>query len=314
MSSTKVGDVREEAIKAGSRGASLTMRQRNMLTSYLFIAPFYVLFITFVVVPFVWGLALSFAHGGILSAPVFVGLDNYARLLKDFRIRIVLVNSLRYVLTIVPSALVLGMLFALLINHRWTRWPGLFRAIVFFPILASGAAVAQIWGYILLPRYGILSYLLTLLGLPDIKWLTDPNAAPFAVTILTVWTGVGFQTLVLGATLKGIPEELIDAARIDGASGPSLFFRIILPLIQPVMLFLVVIGTIGAFQIFDTVYVLTQGGPQYSTQTIVGMIYGFAFQSYESEGLAAALGVILFLIIMPISLIQMRVLRTNIEY
>ncbi len=290
------------------------MRQRNVLTSYLFITPFYVLFIIFIVVPFVWGLALSFAHGGILSAPVFVGLDNYARLLKDFRIRIVLVNSLRYVLTIVPSALVLGMLFALLINHRWTRWPGLFRAIVFFPILASGAAVAQIWGYILLPRYGILSYFLTRLGLPDIKWLSDPHAAPFAVTLLTVWAGVGFQTLVLGATLKGIPEELIDAARIDGASGFSLFFRIILPLIQPVILFLVVIGTIGAFQIFDTVYVLTQGGPQYSTQTIVGMIYNFAFQSYESEGLAAALGVILFLIIMPISLIQMRVLRTNIEY
>jgi multiple sugar transport system permease protein len=314
MSTTKVGDLHKEAIKAGQRGSDLTMRQRSILTSYLFIAPFYALFITFVVVPFIWGLALSFAHGGILSAPVFVGLDNYARLLKDFRIRIVLVNSLRYVLTIVPAALVLGMLFALLINRRWTRWPGLFRAIVFFPILASGAAVAQIWGYILLPRYGILSYFLTLLGLPDIKWLTDPNAAPFAVTILTVWTGVGFQTLVLGAALKGIPEELIDAARIDGASGPSLFFRIILPLIQPVMLFLVVIGTIGAFQIFDTVYVLTQGGPQYSTQTIVGMIYGFAFQSYESEGLAAALGVILFLIIMPISLIQMRVLRTNIEY
>lgn len=314
MSTGKTANLRRESSTAGERRARLTMRQRNILTSYLFITPFYLLFITFVVVPFVWGLALSFARGGILSAPEFVGLDNYARLLKDFRIRIVLVNSLRYVVTIVPSALVLGMIFAVLINHRWTRWPGIFRAIVFFPILASGAAVAQIWGYILLPRYGILSYLLTLLGLPDVKWLTDPNAAPFAVTMLTVWAGVGFQTLVLSAALKGIPEELIDAARIDGAGGLRLFFRIILPLIQPVMLFLVVIGTIGAFQIFDTVYVLTQGGPQYSTQTIVGMIYGFAFQSYDGEGLAAALGVILFLIIMPISLIQMRVLRTNIEY
>ena len=314
MNTPSASDLRGEVIRPARRRLSLTMRQRNILTSYLFLTPFYLLFVTFVVVPFVWGLALSFANGGILSAPEFAGLDNYARLLKDFRVRIVLVNSLRYVLTIVPSTLVLGMCFALLINHRWTRWPGIFRAIIFFPILASGAAVAQIWGYILLPRYGILSYFLTLLGLPDIKWLTDPNAAPFAVTILTVWAGVGFQTIVLSAALKGIPQELIDAARIDGADGLGLFFRIILPLIQPVMLFLVVIGTIGAFQIFDTVYVLTQGGPQYSTQTIVGMIYGFAFQSYDSEGLAAALGVILFLIIMPISLIQMRVLRTNVEY
>lgn len=314
MSTTGTSSLRSKSLQAAGRRSGLKMRQRSILTSYLFIAPFYVLFITFVVVPFVWGLGLSFARGGILSAPEFVGLDNYTRLLKDFRVRIVLVNAIRYVVTIVPSALVLGMGFALLINHRWTRWPGILRAIVFFPLLASGAAVAQIWGYILLPRYGILSYFLTLIGLPDIKWLSDPVAAPFAVTMLTVWAGVGFQTLVLGATLKGIPEELLDAARIDGAGVVSLFFRIILPLIQPVMLFLVVIGTIGAFQIFDTVYVLTQGGPQYSTQTIVGMIYSFAFQTYDSEGLAAALGVILFLIIMPISLIQMRFLRSNIQY
>src|SRR5262245_24310497 len=257
MRTSSTGRLRDQANVTVRPDAGLSLRQRNILTSYLFITPFYLLFITFIVVPFVWGLALSFAHGGILSAPVFVGLENYARLWKDFRIRIVLLNSLRYVLTIVPSALVLGMGFALLINHRWTRWPGIWRAIVFFPILASGAAIAQIWGYILLPRYGILSYFLTLLGLPDIKWLTDPNAAPFAVTILTVWAGVGFQTLVLGAALKGIPQELIDAARIDGAGGFGLLLRMILPLIQPVMLFLVVIGTISAFQIFDTVYVLT---------------------------------------------------------
>jgi ABC-type sugar transport system permease subunit len=292
----------------------LSLRQWSIVNSYLFIAPFYVLFVVFVVVPFFWGIGLSFAHGGILQAPQWVGLDNYRRLLLDFRVRIVLLNAIRYVVLIVPSGLFLGIIFALLIHHQWTKWPGVFRAIVFFPILASGAAVGQIWGYILLPRLGIMSYILHILGLPDVKWLTDPAAAPFAVVLLTVWQGVGFQTLVLGAALTGLPQELLDAARMDGAGSFSLFTRIILPLLQPVMLFLVVIGTIGAFQIFDTVYVLTGGGPEYSTQTIVGLIYAFAFGSYNSEGLAAALGVILFLVIVPVSLFQMRFLRSHVEY
>jgi len=292
----------------------LTLRQQGILNSYLFIAPFYILFFIFIVVPFFWGIGLSFAQGGILSAPVFVGFDNYSRILQDYRVQTVLFNTLRYVVTIVPTSLVLGIIFALLINHHWTRWPGAMRAILFFPALASGAAIAQIWSYILLPHYGILSFALTKIGLPDIKWLTDPRMAPYSVALLTVWAGVGFQTLVLSAALKNIPGELLDAARIDGAGGYNLFVRIKLPLIQPVVLFVVVISTIGVFQIFDSVYVLTQGGPQFSTQTIVGLIYSYAFQSRQSEGLAAALGVFLFLIIMPVSLFQMFFLRSNVQY
>lgn len=314
MRANKSGDVdRVSALPRHGR-VRVTMRQRSVVNSYLFLAPFYVLFLVFVLVPFFWGLGLSFAHGGVLQAPQWAGLDNYRRLMLDFRVRIVLLNAIRYVVLIVPSGLVLGIIFAVLINNQWTKWPGVFRAIVFFPILASGAAVGQIWGYILLPRLGIMSYFLHLAGLPDIKWLSDPTAAPFAVVMLTVWQGVGFQTLVFAAALTGVPAELLDAARIDGAGRFSLFFRITLPLLRPIMLFLVVIGTIGAFQIFDTVYVLTGGGPEYSTQTIVGLIYSFAFGSYNSEGLAAALGVILFLVIVPISLFQMRILRSNVEY
>jgi ABC-type sugar transport system permease subunit len=291
-----------------------TIWQRSVLTSYLFILPFYVLFVVFVLVPFVWGLGLSFAEGGVLEPARYVGLRNYQRILADFRVAIVLQNAAKYVLMIVPSTLLFGMLFALMINSRRTAWPGVFRAIVFFPLLASGAATAQIWGYILLPGAGILSYFMTLLGLPDVHWLTDPGAAPVAVALITLWHGVGFPTLVLSAALYGVPHEIVEAARIDGAGRGALFFRITLPLIRPVVMFLAVIGTIGAFQIFDTVYVMTQGGPEYATQTIVGMIYGFAFQARESEGMAAALGVLLFLIIMPISLVQMRVLRGDVEY
>lgn len=292
----------------------LTIWQRNTVTSYLFLLPFYALFVTFVLVPFVWGLGMSFTEGGILEPARYVGLTNYQRVFADFRVAIVLKNALKYVLLIVPSALILGLAFALVIGNRWTVFPGVFRAIVFFPLLASGAAIAQIWGFILLPGQGILGYVFSLLHLPAIKWLTDPVAAPVAIALIAVWQGVGFQTLVLSAALYGIPEEIVDAARIDGAGAWDLLWRIKLPLIQPVMMFLVVIGTIGAFQIFDTVYVMTQGGPRYATQTIVGMIYAFAFQMRQSEGMASALGVLLFLIIMPISLIRWRVLRRDVQY
>ncbi len=292
----------------------LTIWQRNTVTSYLFLMPFYVLFVTFVLVPFVWGLGMSFTQGGILEPARYVGLTNYQRVLSDFRVAIVIQNAVKYVLMIVPSALMLGLAFALLIGNRWTLFPGVFRAVVFFPLLASGAAIAQIWGFILLPGKGILGYFFRLVGLPAVKWLTDPAAAPVGIALIAVWQGVGFQTLVLSAALFGIPGEIVDAARIDGAGSWDLLWRIKLPLIQPVLMFLVVIGTIGAFQIFDTVYVMTQGGPEYATQTIVGLIYGFAFQMRQSEGMASALGVILFLIIMPISLIQWRVLRRDLQY
>ena len=292
----------------------MTIWQRNTVTSYLFLLPFYALFVIFVLAPFVWGLGMSFTEGGILEPARYVGLKNYQRVLADFRVAIVLQNAVKYVLLIVPSGLALGLAFALLIGNRWTVQPGVFRAVVFFPLLASGAAIAQIWGFILLPGQGVLSYFFNLAHLPAIKWLTDPAAAPVAIALIAVWHGVGFQTLVLSAALFGIPAEIVDAARIDGAGAWDVLWRIKLPLIQPVLMFLVVIGTIGAFQIFDTVYVMTQGGPQYATQTIVGLIYAFAFQVRQSEGMAAALGVILFLIIMPISLIQWRVLRRDVQY
>ncbi len=292
----------------------MTIWQQNTVTSYLFLLPFYALFVIFVLAPFVWGLGMSFTEGGILEPARYVGLKNYQRVLADFRVAIVLQNAVKYVLLIVPSGLALGLAFALLIGNRWTAQPGVFRAVVFFPLLASGAAIAQIWGFILLPGQGVLSYFFNLAHLPAIKWLTDPAAAPVAIALIAVWHGVGFQTLVLSAALFGIPAEIVDAARIDGAGAWDVLWRIKLPLIQPVLMFLVVIGTIGAFQIFDTVYVMTQGGPQYATQTIVGLIYAFAFQVRQSEGMAAALGVILFLIIMPISLIQWRVLRRDVQY
>jgi ABC-type sugar transport system permease subunit len=202
---------------------------------------------------------------------------------------------------------------AFLIANRLVRFKGFFRAVVYFPLLASAAATAQIWSYLLAPKFGLLSYLLTALGLPEVFWLSDPKLALYAILLVNWWAGIGFHVVLFLAAMLGIPRELQDAARVDGANAWQTAIGVTIPLMRPVILFSVVMGTIWAFQLFDTVFVLTQGGPVHSTATIVWYIYNYAFR-YGQVGMAAAMGVVLLLVIMPISFVQMRVLGKSWEY
>jgi ABC-type sugar transport system permease subunit len=281
---------------------------RRNLIAYSFVLPFLVLFFVFQIVPFFWALWLSLLEGDLVS-PVkpFVGLQNYIRLPSDDITLRALRNSAQYAASAVPLAVVSGLALAFLIGNRLVRFKGLFRAVVFFPLLASTAATAQIWSYLLAPKFGLLSYLLSLIGLPDVFWLSNPKIALYGILLVEWWRGIGFHIVLFLAAMLGIPEELQEAARIDGANGWQVATRVIIPLMRPVILFSIVMGTIWAFQLFDTVFVLTNGGPVYSTATIVWYIYNHAFR-YGQVGMAAAMGVVLMLIIVPISYIQMRVL------
>jgi ABC-type sugar transport system permease subunit len=281
---------------------------RRNLIAYSFVAPFLLLFLIFQIIPFFWALWLSLLEGDLVS-PVkpFVGLQNYAQLPTDDITLRAFRNSAQYALSAVPIAVVTGLALAFLIGNRLVRMKGLLRAIVFFPLLASSAATAQIWSYLLAPKFGLLSYFLSLVGLPDIFWLSNPYLALYAILLVEWWRGIGFHIILFLAAMLGIPEELHEAARIDGANGWQIATRVTIPLMRPVILFSIVMGTIWAFQLFDTVFVLTNGGPVYSTATIVWYIYNHAFR-YGQVGMAAAMGVVLLLIIVPISYIQMRVL------
>jgi sn-glycerol 3-phosphate transport system permease protein len=281
---------------------------RRNLTAYSFILPFVLLFIVFHVAPFFWALWLSFLSGDLVApAKPFVGFQNYSGLAVDSITLKVILNSVKYVISVVPITVVSAMALAFLIGNKLVRFKGFFRSVVFFPLLASAAATAQIWSYILAPKFGLLNYLFSLVGLPEIYWLSDPNFALYGILLVEWWRGIGFHVILFLAAMLGIPEELHEAARIDGATAWQVATRVTIPLLRPVILFSIVMGTIWAFQLFDTVFVLTNGGPVQSTATIVWYIYNYAFR-YGQVGMAAAMGILLLLIIMPISFIQMRVL------
>ncbi|CAN5636342.1 sugar ABC transporter permease [soil metagenome] len=281
--------------------------KRNLI-AYSFVLPFLVLFFVFQILPFFWALWLSLLEGDLV-APIkpFVGLKNYIQLPADDITLRAFRNSIQYTISAVPIVVVTGLALAFLIGNRLVRVKGFFRAVVFFPLLASTAATAQIWSYLLAPKFGLLSYLLSMVGLPDVYWLSNPKLALYAVLLVEWWRGIGFHIILFLAAMLGIPEELKEAARIDGANSWQVATRVTIPLMRSVILFSVVMGTIWTFQLFDTVFVLTNGGPVYSTATIVWYIYNYAFR-YGQVGMAAAMGVVLMLIIVPISYFQMKVL------
>ena len=281
---------------------------RRNLSAYLFILPFMALFAVFNIAPFFWALWLSLLKGDLV-APVkpFVGFQNYVSLTTDNITLTVFRNTLQYTVSVVPIAVITALALAFLIGNKLVRFKDFYRSVVFFPLLASAAATAQIWSYILAPRYGVLTYLLGLVGVPEIYWLSNPDVALYGILLIEWWRGIGFHIILFLAAMLGVPEELHEAARIDGATAFQVAVRVTIPLMRPVILFSIVMGTIWAFQLFDTVFVLTNGGPVHSTATIVWYIYNHAFR-YGQVGMAAAMGVVLLLIIMPISFVQMRVL------
>ncbi|NPV09640.1 MAG: sugar ABC transporter permease [Anaerolineae bacterium] len=295
-----------------ARHGSTTALRRN-LVAYAFLSPFFALFITFTAVPFFWALWLALQQGLLTGPKTFVGLSNFMQLPRDTITRTVLFNTVKYVAIIVPVAVSSSLGLAFLITNRVVRGRDFFRALVYFPILAAPAAAAQIWSYILAPRFGVFSYVLSALGLGDVLFLSNPQLALLSIALIEWWRGIGFHVILFIASLMGIPKELKEAATIDGATSWQVATRVTIPLMRPVILFSVVMGTIWAFQLFDTVFVLTQGGPMHSTATMVWYIYNHAFR-YSQLGLAAAMGVVLLLIIAPISYVQMAVLGKEVEY
>ena len=281
------------------------------LSCYLFLSPYLAIFVTFVLIPFFWAIWLSFNKGGVMVPPEFVGLQNYVRGIGDRIFRNTILNTLRYVVTVVPSVTVFGVIIALLTNSSLLAGRSFFRAIVFFPVLASAAAIGRLWEYMLLPNYGLLNYVLGFFGIPVIRWF-DPPMAMNTVAMVALWGGLGFYVLVYLAALQDIPSDLMDAARVDGANSLQVVWNVTIPYIRPVLLFTTTMAIIWGFQMFDIVFVLTNGGPLYRTATIVWYIYNSAFR-WDRLGGASAMGVVLLIIILVITLVQRRVFREEIQ-
>jgi len=283
-------------------------RRTQALVAWLFVLPFLAPFVLFWAAPIVHGLYLSFTNASLTGAEErFVGLANYQRLLADPTYRRALGNTVVFVVENVPVLLAAGLLLALLLNQSM---PGLaaIRAAFVAPYLITASAVAIIWQFVLDPATGLLNDWLAEVGLPTQRWLSEPGQAMGAIVLITLWWRVGFPLLVLLAGLQEIPGELYEAARLDGAGAWQRFWRITLPLLAPVLFFVLIIRLIDSFKVFAQVYLVTGGGPVGSTRVLIQYLYETGFQDFRT-GYAAAIGWSLFVIILGVTAIQMRLLR-----
>jgi ABC-type sugar transport system permease subunit len=291
------------------------------------------------VFPLLWGIALAFFDynprrlGGFLGFGQdnpFVGLQHFGNMLnftgdaplevQQFHIGLKI--TLLFAALVVPLNLLITLPLAFLIESVHARVKGLFRTIFFLPVLAPSVGVAIMWGFIFHPQRGLLNAILGEFAgkLVGIAWLRDSSldvwgipVALFAILIAYLWQDMGYNLVIFIAALQGIPQSIKDAARIDGASWWQMFARIVIPLLMPTILLTAVLTMISAFQIFDIVQVMTDGGPDDQTQVLLLNIYNYAFR-YQKMGWAAAVSIVMFLLVLGISLIQTRLLRTEWEY
>ncbi|GIH63529.1 carbohydrate ABC transporter permease [Microbispora siamensis] len=271
---------------------------------YLFVTPSLLGVAAFLLLPVLIVLGLSFFDWKLLSDPMFAGLENYRRLADDGAAWHSVWVTVLYVLLCVPLQTVLAMILALLLNQR-VRGMRYYRALFVVPWMATPIVMGLTWNWIFDPRGGALNGALSLIGVTGPDWLSDPAWALPAVALVNVWQHTGYNMLFFLAGLQGIPSELHDAAATDGATPVQRFFRVTLPLLNPTMFFVTVTNLIGAFQIFDTIFVMTDGGPSGSTDVINFRIYNTAFKDFDF-GYASTLSMLLFVIILVVTLAQVR--------
>ncbi len=281
--------------------------------AYLFLAPAFAALIFFFFVPIIAAFALSFTDFDIyslgnISYLRFIGFKNYFSLFADPLFWKALGNTFYFVAVGGPISVVVSLGTALLLQSKLIRYKGIFRFFLFAPVVTTLVAVAIVWRYLYHPRFGLLNYVLSLFGVTPIDWLGDPTWAMPAMILLAVWKNFGYNMLIFIAGLQNIPEELYEAAHIDGATPFRQFVSVTLPMLAPTSLFVGLTTMIGSFQYFAEPYVMTQGGPQYATISIVLLMYQHGFR-WWSMGYSASVAFVLFAIILIFSAAQLLLQR-----
>jgi multiple sugar transport system permease protein len=289
------------------RGIAWWVKQRQRLIPYLFIAPNLVLFSAFSFLPLLYALYISFHDWGLISEPDFIGTRNYVRLVHDPLFWRSLANTLAYAAGTVPASMGIGLLLAMALN-RSRRGRVVLRSIYFLPIVVSAVATGTIAAWLFNDNYGVINSMLVSLGLPRIAWLSTPQWALPSLMIVTLWLRIGFCMIVYLAALQSIPSMYYEAARIDGASTLHQFRHITLPLLGPATFLLLILSVIYSFHVFDLIYVMTGGGPGFSTTMLVQYIYRTAFVTSEM-GYASAMGLALYGMILVFTVLQWRASR-----
>ncbi|MGO4546080.1 carbohydrate ABC transporter permease [Paenibacillus sp. 2TAB23] len=275
-----------------------------------FILPAFLLYTAFVIVPTLSSVYLSFTSWDGLSSHIrYIGFENFREIVSSPRVHNALKNTLIFAFSLVILENALALLLAILVDQvRWLR--NFFRSIFYFPVLMSGIIMGFIWMIIMNYNFGVLNQLLDMIGLGSLKadWLGDPDFALIAIILSTVWKAAGYYMVIYLAGLQGIPQELHEAASIDGANRWQQFRSITFPLLAGAMTVCLMLSMIGSLKIFDQIAVMTDGGPGFATETLTYIIYKVGFGELR-QGFGTALSMVLFLLTLVISLVQIKVLR-----
>jgi multiple sugar transport system permease protein len=285
----------------------------EQFTGWAFVTPAVVIIALFGAVPIVWSAVMSFQKNNLLSPDTpFVGTANYRQMVHDPVVAQAIQHTLVYTALFVPGTMAVGLFLAVAMNRK-IRFIWFYRTAAFATMAVSTISEAIVFIWLFDPSYGVVNYFLGKVGVPPQQFINSPSQALYVIVIMTIWGWTGFSVVIYLAALQGVPQQLTEAAAIDGAGPWQAFRRVTLPLLSPATLFLAVWLTINALQLFDEVYLSTQGGPLNATTVLVYYLYNQAFQQFNF-GYASAIAYFLFLVIIVITVIQFRVGRRYTYY
>ncbi len=275
--------------------------------------PTTVLYVTFVLAPVILTIVLSFAYYDPMMGSRWIGFDNYTRFFTNPRSLQILWNTLRFTLFAVTFNVSIGLILALALNRAMPGWLLYFFRLAFFlPVIIAAAFVSIVWSYFFGDDLGVINFFLRLVGLSNVRWLTDSSTAMTSIIIMDVWKNTGFFMIIFIAALQGLPKSITEAALMDGTPPWRQFFRITLPWISPVVFFAIVYASIGALQVYESIVILTDGGPGDVTRSLSILIVEEGFGSFQI-GYAAAISVVMTAIILVITAVQQLLSRRWVE-
>lgn len=292
------------------RFSKLRASQRRFAYTVL-IVPMVVL-LTFIIVPTILAGYYSFTNFNMINSPVFAGLDNYRELFADPIFIHALRNTTVYMFGCVILQVAAGLGLGMIVTRDWLKGKTFFRTTYFLPVVLSMVAVSIVFQWVFDSRVGLVNLFLKYVGLPAQPWLTSEKQALLTIILISLWKFTGYNVIIFTAAIQNVPIEYYEAAAVDGSNGWTDFWSITIPLIQPSILFTMITSAIGSFQVFDSVYVITQamGGPNFSTMTLLVYLYKHAFDGLRF-GYGSAISIIMFAILLVLTLVQLRVGRSN---
>ncbi|MZQ86065.1 ABC transporter permease subunit [Paenibacillus sp. 5J-6] len=288
-----------------------SIRLRREISGWLFVLPMLLFFLLFVVYPILKAIKSSF-YGFDYTKYYWSGLDNYRTIFTDPLFWKSIRNTLEFVLYLVPSITVIALMIAVTLYAYPKKMQSFFKAAFYIPGVTSIVSLTLVWQYIYNGQFGLGNYIMGLVGLQSVNWL-GVHSATLALSLIVLTISVGSAVVVFSAALGGIPKDYYESAALDGAKPGKMFLQITLPMLKPTLLYVVVTGTIGAFQVFAIILIMTGGGPAYRTTTIMMLIYQQAFVNMNF-GIANAMGIVLCVLISLIAYVQFKFLKSDIEY